>query len=413
MGCVCAQEEVSCASVDLTGTMRAISGAQRIYIGLIEPDAEVLKARGLLQKLLEISGQLLITAQQCDEPKSKQDIHKLFQEGYVLALFMSTSSDKKNILWRLYDPTESVMLKGRSFTKRSFDKLSWVYGLADILWREVMQQQSSFSSYITYSKRKSAQKFVICTNDLLGEQERELLSKPGIYVGLSWQLYGDIPVLFASEFTLYNVRFMSVSLEGRKKVVMNFDGTLVGISCAGNKALYSRSGTIWSYSFDAQTKRGIHKIVVQNEGKNSSPLLLKNGDMIWCSDAPSLCAPTAGPHIFYYHADTKQSDRLTTSGFCVGPAYHESSKRIVYSKRVKGQFQLFVYDMNSKVHEQLTHDHGDKISCSWSPCGNYVLFCVQEGRSSRIAVEHVKLHTRLYVTSSSSYCSYPAWSPLL
>jgi len=78
---------------------------------------------------------------------------------------------------------------------------------------------------------------------------------------------------------------------------------------------------------------------------------------------------------------------------------------------VKGIMQLFMYNTVNKEHTQLTFDESNKDECSWSPCGNYLLFATQRGLKSRIAMLQIHTKETWFVTKPTEICSYPTWSP--
>ena len=41
--------------------------------------------------------------------------------------------------------------------------------------------------------------------------------------------------------------------------------------------------------------------------------------------------------------------------------------------------QLFLYDDRTKDHRQITFTKGSKDECSWSPCGNYIVYECRDG----------------------------------
>ncbi len=104
---------------------------------------------------------------------------------------------------------------------------------------------------------------------------------------------------------------------------------------------------------------------------------------------------------------------MTPQGYCVSPAYSPALNKVVYSKRVKGVMQLFVYDLVSEAHEQVTFGKGDKTEPSWSPCGTYIVCTAEQGSSARVALVHVPTKNFQYITPQGVWCGYPSWSPLL
>ena len=74
--------------------------------------------------------------------------------------------------------------------------------------------------------------------------------------------------------------------------------------------------------------------------------------------------------------------------------------------------QLMLYDTTKNTHSQLTFSPGNKEECSWSPCGNYLLFSQEEGAKSAIVSLHMQTKKTKVLTAAREICSYPAWSPV-
>ncbi len=383
-------------------------------------DASLLFVAKLLAQNLERSGQFKVTINKYKIPTKQSELDRLFDKKYPLQIFLEHDDKGNAIKWRLYDVPDKKLIKGMKYTKRGNFAHGYADNIADVLWPILTSEPSSFSTKLAYVKRRAPkgkrQQAIVCVSNSNGSHEQVVIPKLGTYVSLYWHDDTNNPCLFCSEFTRYNVRFASTNLHGRKSTVLNLKGTCVGISVShdNNKAVYCRSGTIWLYTFDPKTKKGIHKVLIANEGKNFSPTLLRNGDVIFCSDAASLRkgSSSTGPKIYRYNAKDRTSDLLTKEGYCVGPSYCVTNGKIAYSKRINGVMQLFVYDTKRTKETQLTFDQGNKIDCSWSPCGRYIVFCYQRNRTSRIVVIHVAMRHRTYITPAREFCSCPAWSPV-
>lgn len=383
-------------------------------------DKELSDLAQLLAHNLQKSGQFTVTIKGFTVPSTKAELDTLLDKAYPLEIFLSRE-DADHFSWRLYDVHDGRLIKGMKYAKRGRFLHGYADNLADELWPVLTKQAGSFSTKIGYVKRKQAagrrQRNVVCVVNSDGSNEQELIKKLGTYVTLYWHHDKNNPCLFCSEFTRSNVRLISSNFQGRKKMVLNVPGTCVGISVShdNNKAVYCRSGTIWQYRYNPQEKKSEHKVLIKNEGKNISPTLLDNNDIIFCSDAYSLLKghPKAtGPQIFQYSAADGSSSLLTQEGYCVGPSYCALTKKVAYSKKINGLMQLFVCDVSTRKSQQITSDQGNKIDCCWSPCGNYIVYCHQQGNSSRIAVIHVAMKKRTFITSAQDYCTCPAWSPI-
>ncbi|MBA2306853.1 hypothetical protein H0W26_01810 [Candidatus Dependentiae bacterium] len=389
-----------------------------------DQDASIEELKQIAQAVgdnLKRTGQFTVTVKECKAPATQGDLKHLFQKEYPLVLFIQQGEASRFIEWRLYDVPDEYLIKGKKYIKRGTTVHGYAANIADEIWPVLTKQSSSFSTKIAYVKRKKTaskrQASVVCVVNSDGSHEQELIKKPGTYVGLYWHHDASYPCLFCSEFTRFNVRFISASLKGKKNIVLNLEGTCVGISVAhdNNNAVYCRSGTIWHHSFDPVAKKGTHRVLIKNDGKNVSPTLLENGDIIFCSDSKQIKQghPQAtGPQVCYFNRTEGTTTLLTTDGYCVGPSYCPLTKKIAYSKKSKGVMQVWVYDCMSKKHQQSTFDEGNKIDCCWSPCGNYLIYCFSHNRESRIVLMHVALKVKSFITPAGEHCSSPSWSPV-
>lgn len=382
----------------------------RIYGGIVAaPHDAIQKLMQIVKLNIERSQQFKLDLVSCSAPKYKKDINDLFQKGYPLLLFIDALKNQETlgIEWRLYDATQSEMIKGK---KQAFNDMNIVHNahvLCDTLWPELLGgQRAPFLTRLAYIKRgknRFGKKVShLCTNDWLGHDEHILLSSSRILVAPTWYTGPDAhEQLFFSEFTPSNVRCMKLTKKGDRLPIFDFDGTCVGLACApdGKTAVYCRSGALWKYSYDADLKRGIHERIVKRDQPCTHPSLLSSGEIIFCYGGALCRLDTA-----------KNIHMLTHEGYCVAPDVHEKEQKIVYSKRIKGVMQLMVGDLVTGEHEQITFDAGDKIDPRWSPCGLYIVFCQEKGRGSTICIIHRSTRASYYITDPADHCSYPSWS---
>jgi TolB protein len=367
----------------------------------------------LLCDNLQRSQQFIVTVGTSNALKTTAEITQLFNEGFPLIIFINEADNGASIEWRIYDATQVVMVKGRKYYKRGLAMQGWADNLADDIWYELTGQKSSWTTRIAYSKRvgKGTHLYIV---DPAGRQELLIVPSPieqtydfsrRIRIAPSWYPDGDNPRFVFSEFTPSNVRLVMTDLNYRRRIVLDNDGTHVGVCyAAGRKAVvFVRSGVIWRHHFDKQTGRGHYNVIVRNQHACASPNLLSNGDIIYCCKGK----------VYRYCEDTKVQEPLIDKGYCVGPAVFEPKQLVAYAKKINDTMQLCIYDMAQKTHTQLTYDGGDKIDPSWSPCGNWLVFCQVEGGKSRIAIMHIITKASWFLTSEEHICNYPAWSPVI
>ena len=74
--------------------------------------------------------------------------------------------------------------------------------------------------------------------------------------------------------------------------------------------------------------------------------------------------------------------------------------------------QIFIYDIQTKKHRQLTFGPGNKEESSWSVGGDYILTCVSDKAMQRLALCNVISGELRFITDTKIRCSYPSWSGL-
>ena len=184
---------------------------------------------------------------------------------------------------------------------------------------------------------------------------------------------------------------------------------LPSFSSDGQNVVYcaTHQGTSQLYrcSMDKKNKRKVCERFTHNKGNNTSPNLRDNGDVIFCSDFE-----TRTPQIYYLHHERTCLERLTQSGYCASPSFSEKNGKIAYHMLLGNSMQVFTYDLTTKEKKQITFTPDNKDECCWSPCGNYLAYSVENGKSSRIAIFNMITQEETFITDDKVRCSYPTWS---
>lgn len=303
------------------------------------------------------------------------------------------------------------MLVGKNYKKQGRSPEQWAHHIADSVWPTLTGQPGPFSTKIAYCKevKRQGKKVLkhIYIADYDGKNEKLLVSTATVSIAPRWNRDPNNPLLFYSEHTNDNVRLVVADMYGRRKIVSNFDGLnmLPAFSPDGKKVVFCASrgdGNCQLYYY----KKGVFKKLTNNTGNNIAPTFSEDGKtLFFCSDFE-----TRGPQIYRYVFNTEKMNRITHGGYCVSPSYCQQNNKLAYAKMIRGTMQVFLYDLTTKKHRQITRDAGNKEECSWSPCGNYLLFAVETSKESRLALLNLTSHHRRFITAGGSVCCYPAWS---
>lgn len=383
-----------------------------ILMGIIDT-----KSDDSMQELLEVikhdfsfTNQFQVTTQLFSKIPTKKEVKELGKD-VLFALFITPHS--RNFEWRLYDALNGSMVTGKKYRKRGYELRGWAHNISDMVWVALTGDEGFFSTKIAYCKKvlqnnKEIKHVYIADYD--GSNAQLLVDTPTINVAPRWNNDHKKPMVFYSDFTNTNVRLMVSDLEKKRSVASDFDGVnmIPAFSRDGKKIVYCISrgdGSCQLYYY----RRGLFKKITNNEGNNVSPSLSQDGKTIYfCSDFE-----TGKPQIYAFNMPTHNLERLTDGGYCASPRYSAKAEKLAYSRIVSGTMQLFVYDIKSKIHTQLTFDKGNKEECAWSPCGTKMLYSVEEmGKKSRIAMMSILSNERHFLTDLQQDCSFPDWSPV-
>lgn len=372
---------------------------------------ECIEIAKTLQKNLQWSGQFKVTIEYLPKMPSKKEI-KNCANKYGLGIFVSQNGTTV-LEWRMYDLHRAAMVKGKKYKKRGTCVRGWAHNISDAIWPELTSQPGLFSTKIAYcrqidKKGKRAIKHIYIA-DYDGSNEQPLVTTETVNVAPRWNTDNTDPLVFYSEYTTSNVCLMASNMKKQHKLAANFDGiTMIpSFSQDGKKVVFCASrgdGNCQLYSFE----QGELKRLTHNYGNNISPSLTADGKQVYyCSDAQ-----TGRPQICRYDMSSKKSIRITKGGYCASPSYCQKHGKLAYTKMTQGVAQIFVYDQDKASHTQLTFDYTNKDECCWSPCGNYLLFSVDQRGNSRIVMLNLLTNERRYLTSAYKVTNYPAWSPI-
>lgn len=406
----CRSEKETHLQIQVTSSKQQAVSHSKIALIEINSSSMVHEVVQKIKSDLERSGQCLVDIVQGHLPKTKQDIEHYCIDGYQFVLFLEGS--EHNIVGRLYDCLDTTMMQGKKWCKRT-DAHDWAHHIAQDIWLQLMGNPGSFLSKIAYIKKtknaqgkRMTQLCIVDSSFDRAQDERDekiVRSSSHIMVAPSWKADGSL--IYFSQFASRNVCIGATDLQGKSWIAINRDGTNMGVSSieGTDDVVYCHSGDIWKCAYNAANKQVEHMLITRDGSMCASPTLIKNGDIIYC----------AGGRIKRWNAATATTSTITDTGYCVGPAYHEPSRRLVYSQRIGHAMQLFLYDDCTKGHRQLTFSNGDKIDASWSPCGTYLAYCYTDGKVSKIMGLNCITGSQYCISPAHQYCSCPSWSPII
>jgi len=378
----------------------------------------------LLKFDLEFSDQLDVDLKSYKQQLEPSVEAKLFGQGFSLCLYLKEMVSNKattDVSLQLRDTNSGQVFFDKNFIVSQQALVRDSHAIASELMPVLTGGKGPFLSTLAYCKQLSPGHKVVCLADFACKTEKVIVPKKTINVAPCW--HSQAPLLFYSQFTRRNSRLMSYDITSKKShVICPYDGLNMqpSFSQDGVRAVLcmSASGNAELYRYDQRVcnkfKKKLYTQITKNGGNNVSPCLLPNDDIVFCSDFE-----TGKPQLYYYKHATKTTHLLTNGrGYCAAPSYCPKTNMLVYTRMVKGVFQLFTLDLSMEKHveRQLTFGHGDKVDPTWSPCGGYVAFAYgytdakTTKHNQQIAVLNMRSGKQRILTTGLTFKAFPAWT---
>lgn len=358
---------------------------------------------------LERAKTIRVTIQSIEQPTYTNDIAHYFNEGYPFVLYISMQEGDTAVRARLYNTLDVTMLQGKKWYNYTTDA-TCAHHIADSVWKEVIGTESCFLSSLVYVtkeyKRSGKVRCNLVVTDWDGSRSRIILSKNSHILAPAWLIddTGHDQAILFSEFTLTNVRLMKAfaTTSASPEIVLNRNGTTVGVSPLSlHNIVYCHSGALWRYTYDPTTHGGKHTCIIRETEPCACPIALRNGDVMYCCKGA----------IKRWDVVNNTQKNITKKGFCTSPAVHEGRNILLFSRRIKGNFQLIKKDLDSDEEHQITHGPGNKIDASIAPCGWWAVYTVEHNKKSSIYLINLLNNETCEISDPSQHCMCPAWSP--
>ena len=396
-----------------------------VIISLGNLDERMSRLIDQISRDLELSGQFSVQMHEGHpEITSVSELKKLSQQQFPLAIFLNFSSaDKSEVEWRLYDTVNAKMLAGKKVLYHNLKLKTVAHELSQQIWLELTGTVGCFKTVIAACKRykKPNGKFgqhiyafhiTDGLNSSVSHQHKQIVSAPTANFAPCW--HATKPILYYAQQTVRNVRLMSLDSASKNKIIADFDGLnltptfapngdiALALSWQGRERLCSYKYRDHKAQFESLTGLDIDAL---------SPKYIDNNRILFCAINHKNM-----PRIAIYDLRVGDLDYITDHKYAVSPDYCSANQKIIYCKKVDGVQQIFVCQLNQNglvnSHKQLTFSKGDKDSCSWSPCGNYIVYSDELGNRSRLGLYNCLTNKTQYLTPANEHWSFPAWSPV-
>ncbi|OGB84150.1 hypothetical protein A3F66_03255 [candidate division TM6 bacterium RIFCSPHIGHO2_12_FULL_32_22] len=379
----------------------------QILIAPLSEDENLAKTTKALMYDLQVSGQFNPKIQKLEKPNSKKVMKELWAAGYPFVIFLDNNS------WRLYDTGMAQIISAKKIElEKGIHNTLIGHKIADQLWPILTGKKSSFSCIMVACKTIDKNRkyiYAFHLSDFLDKDKlpKLIVNSPTLNIAPRW--HSTKPLLYFSQHTPTNVRLVAIDRNKKQRIVTNFDGLNMTPSISENGSIVisltkNGFGRLCKYNFDEKRKKGVFKAITASHIHAISPSFINENEIVFCHIKNGV------PRIAKIDLNTKVIEYITDS-YSVCPTYSKINNSIAYCKRVDGVSQVFAYNLSDKKHKQLTSNSGDKDECCWSPCGNFIVFTSDNGKSLRTCVLNMLNNEIVPVSPLGENWSFPSWAP--
>jgi len=203
----------------------------------------------------------------------------------------------------------------------------------------------------------------------------------------------------ASNWRLLAHRFANAVLErftGEKGV---FDTQLAFVSRRSNK----HRGEIYIMDWDGASLRR----VTRNGQGNNAPVWSPNGKWLAYSSFKSKT-----PGVFILPTNGGREFRVSSRRFqAIGGSFSPDSRYFAFAQLTGRNYEIYLYDMFSRVKKRLTRNFGVDVSPAFSPDGKKIVFSSGRSGTPQIYVMNTNGAGVRRITRRGTYNTEPEWSP--
>jgi TolB protein len=357
--------------------------------------------------MANISAQDMSTLDAAD--RQKGDIHYRNWANLgvqILGKGTASGSTQLSVDFSLYTPHNGRRVFGKRYNAPAAAARRVGHQIADDIIMAILKEKGFFSSRLLFVKGDHRSKNIyICNSD--GSGQKALTKGNAISTFPDW-----FPNKQACLFTsfhegrpiIYKLNFR----DGKYQRLLAMPGmnTSGAVSPDGRKlaAIIDKDGNPELYVFNISSGKRIR--LTRGRAAESSPSWSPDGSQIaFASDK------SGSPQIYIISASGGSPRSITSrsvSRYCTSPAWSPDGRKIAFVAKKGGNFDICLYDFDSRQTYQLTTNASNDEHPSWARNSRHLAFCRATQRIMLLDTETGK-ESPLVIAPQN--CTAPAWEP--
>ena len=317
---------------------------------------------------------------------------------------------KLEVEFQLYSPASGKRIFGKKYKVSASSARQLGHKIADDIIENYLHEKGFFSSKLLLVNGNSKRKNIYIA-DSDGYGMKPLTSESTLNLFPDWFPDGK-NILYTSYCQGRPIIYKKNLASGKISKFLAMPGMNVSgaISPNGKKlaVILDFDGHPELYVIDIKT--GKRKRLTNGRAVESSPSWSADSrKIVYSSDA------SAGrPQIYIISATGGKAQRLTSSSFskyCTSPVWSPDGKKIAFVAQLGGNYEICLYDIESRQTYKLTNDRSNDESPNWARNSRHLAFARTYGNSSWIMLLDSETGKVLPLIQKGKYSGAPAFGP--